>query len=51
MWFSALQLYLKSLVNFFTFFELSTSLDELNIHFKLIEIIIQMLHIALINIY
>jgi hypothetical protein len=51
MWFNALQLYLKGLVNFFTFLELSTSLHELNIHFKLIEIIIQMLYIALINIY
>jgi hypothetical protein len=45
-----LQSYLNGLVSFFTSFELSTSINELNHHFVSIENIIQMLHIAL-NIY
>jgi len=38
-------------MNFFTFFELSTFLPSLIIYFELVKTIIQMLHIAHINIY
>jgi len=48
---SALQLYVDSLVNFFTFLDLPTFVHELINHFELIETIIQMLHIAFFNVY
>jgi hypothetical protein len=51
MQFNALQLYLNGLVSFFTFFELSTSLHELNHPLWTYKNHYSMLHIALTNIY